>query len=113
MANLYKNTMFDLTTTDKTTVYTCPTDRTALVKTIQVTNIHSGSNEVEVFTTDASNSNAEHEIAHISLGSKSVENLAKGTIVLESADTLKLKAQTANDIAGIISILELFDEKST
>ena len=36
MANLYKNTMFDLTTTDKTTVYTCPTDRTALVKTIQV-----------------------------------------------------------------------------
>ena len=113
MANLYKNTMFDLTTTDKTTVYTCPTDRTALVKTIQVTNIHSGANEVEVFTTDASNSNAEHEIAHISLGSKSVENLAKGTIVLESADTLKLKAETANDIAGIISILELFDEKST
>ena len=53
------------------------------------------------------------KIAHISLGSKSVENLAKGTIVLESADTLKLKAQTANDIAGIISILELFDEKST
>jgi len=25
MANIYKNAMFDLTTTDKTTVYTCPT----------------------------------------------------------------------------------------
>ena len=95
MANLYKNTMFDLTTTDKTTVYTCPTDRTALIKTIQVTNIHSGANEVEVFTTDASNSNAEHEIAHISLGSKSVENLAKGTIVLESADTLNCLLYTS------------------
>jgi len=113
MANLYKNAMFDLTTTDKTTVYTVPTERTALVKTIQVTNIHTGTNEVEVFTTDASDSNAEHEIAHVSLGSKTVENLAKGTIVLESGDTLKLKAQTADDIAGIISILELFDEKST
>ena len=44
---------------------------------------------------------------------KNVENLAKGTIVLESADTLKLKAETADDIAGIISLLELFDEKST
>ena len=44
--------------------------------------------------------------------SKTTENLAKGTIVLESGDTLKLKAQTANDIAGIISVLEIFDEKS-
>ena len=42
------------------------------------------------------------KIAHISLASKTVENLAKGTIVLESGDTLKLKAQTANDIAGIV-----------
>jgi hypothetical protein len=112
MANIYKNAMFDLTTTDKTTVYTCPTDRTALVKTIQVTNIHSGANEIEAFTTDSSASNAEHEISHTSLSSKTTENLAKGTIVLESGDALKLKAQTADDIAGIVSVLEIFDEKS-
>ena len=112
MANIYKNSMFDLTTTDKTTVYTCPTDRTALIKTIQVTNIHTGANEEEAFTTDSSASNAEHEIAHISLSSKTVDNLAKGTIVLESGDALKLKAQTADDIAGIICVLEIFDEKS-
>ena len=99
--------MFDLTTTDKTTVYTCPTDRTALIKTIQVTNIHTGANEVEAFTTDSSASNAEHEIAHISLSSKTVDNLAKGTIVLESGDALKLKAQTADDIAGIICVSKL------
>ena len=112
MANIYKNAMFDLTTTNKTTIYTCPTDRTALIKSIQITNIHSGAIEVEAFTTDASNSNAEHEIAHISLGSKSVENLAKGTIVLESGDILKLQAASANNIAGIVSYLEIFDEKS-
>jgi len=112
MANIYKNAMFDLTTTNKTTVYTCPTGRTSLIKSIQVTNIHSGSNEVEAFTTDASASNAEHEIAHISLGSKTVENLAKNVIVLESGDALKLKAASANHIAGIVSYLEIFDEKS-
>ena len=76
MANLYKNAMFDLTTTNKTTVYTCPTDRTALVKTIQVTNIHSGANEVEAFTTDASDSNAEHEDSSYIFRIKTVENLS-------------------------------------
>ena len=112
MANLYKNAMFDLTTTNSTVVYTCPTKRTALVKSIQITNIHSGTIEVEAFTTDSSASNAEHEVAHISLGSKTVENLVKGTMVLESGDTLKLKAASANHIAGIVSYVEIFDEKS-
>ena len=32
MANIYKNSMFDLTTTNSTVVYTCPTDRTALTR---------------------------------------------------------------------------------
>ena len=79
MANIYKNAMFDLTTTNKTTVYTCPTDRTTLIKSIQITNIHTGNIEVEAFTTDSSDSGAEHEVAHISLASKTVDNLVKGT----------------------------------
>ena len=112
MANIYKNAMFDLTTTNKTTVYTVPTDRTALIKSIQITNIHSGTVEVEAFTTDSSDSGAEHEVAHISLGSKTVDNLVKGTMVLESGDTLKVKAASANNIAGIVSYVEIFDEKS-
>ena len=112
MANIYKNAMFDLTTTNKTTVYTCPTNRTALIKSIQVTNIHTGTVEVEAFATDSSDSDAEHEVAHISLGSKTVDNLVKGAMVLENGDTLKLKAGSANNIAGIVSYLEIFDEKS-
>ena len=107
MANTYKNAMFDLTGTTKTTVYTCPANTTALVKTIQVTNIDTGNIEVEAFVTDASDSDAEHEIAHVSLGSKTVDNLAKGTIVLEAGDVIKLKAATADKIAGLISILEI------
>ena len=107
MANTYKNTMFDLTTTNKTTIYTCPTTTTALIKTVQVTNIDTGNIEVEMFATDASNSDAEHELAHVTINSKTVDNLAKGTIVLEAGDVLKLQAATANKIAGIISILEI------
>ncbi len=33
-------------------------------------------------------------------------------MVLESGDTLKLQAASANNIAGIVSYLEIFDEKS-
>jgi hypothetical protein len=33
-------------------------------------------------------------------------------MVLEAGDELKLKAASANVIAGIISYLEIFDEKS-
>ena len=40
MANVYKNAMFDLTTTNSTVVYTCPTNRTALIKSIQITNTY-------------------------------------------------------------------------
>jgi len=107
MANTYKNSMFDLTTTNKTTVYTCPASTTALIKTIQVTNIDSGNQELEAFVTDSSNSNAEHEIAHVTIASKTVDNIAKGTVVLEAGDVLKLQAATANKIAGIISLVEI------
>ena len=41
MANTYKNAGFSLTTTNKTDVYTCPANTTAIIKTIQTTN-HSG-----------------------------------------------------------------------
>ena len=84
MANIYKNAMFDLTTTSKTTVYTVPTDRTALVKSIQVTNIHTGNIEVEAFATDSSDSGAEHEVAHISLASKTVDRELMPTIISAS-----------------------------
>ena len=49
MANIYKNAMFDLTTTNKTTVYTVPNNRTAIIKSIQITNIHTGNIEIEAF----------------------------------------------------------------
>jgi hypothetical protein len=32
MANIYKNAGFNLTTTDKTDVYTVPANRTAIIK---------------------------------------------------------------------------------
>ena len=110
MANTYKNAMFDLTNTNATTVYTVPTNATSIVKAIQTTNIHSGAIDVTVFTVDSSDSNAEFEVALVNLASKTVENLVKSSMVLESGDAIKIQAATADKIAGIVSVLEITRE---
>ena len=105
MANTYKNKSFDLTTTALTTVYTCPANTTALVKTIQMTN-DSGTVNVEVYLADTSAS-TEVEIAHLTMSARSTDNFAYGTIVLEAGDSLKVQAASANTVTGVLSILEI------
>ena len=105
MSNTYKSTFFDLTTTNQTTVYTVPAGVKALVKTIQLTN-HTGNTNVEVFVTDTS-ATLTVEIAHITMSARSTENFAKGSIVLEAGDLIKIQAATANTVTGVISVLEI------
>jgi len=56
MANIYKNAGINLSTTSLTTLYTVPSNRTAILKTIQVSNEHASNNllEVSVSTQDSS-----------------------------------------------------------
>ena len=105
MANTYKSTFFSLTTTNQTTVYTVSTGVKALVRTIQLTN-HTGNTNVEVFVTDTS-ATLTVEIAHITMSARSTENFAKGTIVLDAGDIIKITADTANRVTGTVSILEI------
>jgi hypothetical protein len=105
MSNTYKSTFFDLTTTNQTTVYTVPAGVKALVKTIQCTN-HTGNTNIEVFITDTS-ATLTIEIAHVTMAARTTENFAKGTIVLDENDIIKITADTANRITGTISVLEI------
>ena len=111
MANIYKNAGFNLTTTAKTDVYTVPANRTAIVKTIQTTN-HAGSNIDTIGYVYDNSASTEYEVAHHTLGSKDSINFIDGTLVLESGDILRIEANTANGISGMVSYLEIFDEKS-
>ena len=112
MANIYKNAGINLTTTSLTTIYTVPANRTAIVKNIQISNEHSSNNLVEVFITDTSAS-ATYEIYHKSLASGETINAALAPVIMESGDVLKIQCGTANTVEGIVSYLEIFDEKST
>jgi hypothetical protein len=104
MSNVYKNAIYKPTTTAGTTVYTCNATARAVIQTIQLTN-QSGSHVVEVFIYDSS-ATTTTEIAHISLGSNSTENVAKGPIILEEGDALLISA-ASTVVRGIVSILEV------
>ena len=112
MANVYKNAQFNLTTTDKTDVYTVPTSRTALMKIIHTANYGSGNSTVKGYIYDSSAS-TEYQIDQHTIAAGSSQDLGDGVLVLESEDIFRLEASNANAISGSCSILEIFDEKST
>lgn len=105
MANIYKNAFFDLSTTDVTTVYTCPSDSRAIVQNIQYTN-ETGTTQVQVYVTDSSASTT-YEINHNSLSANETYNAALGPVILEENDILKIQANATNVISGMVSMLEI------
>ena len=111
MANVYKNAGFNLTTTNLTTVYTVPTDRTAIIKSIQLNNDDASAIQTEISVTDSSAS-ATYKIYHKDLAADTTDNGVVAPLVLESGDIIKIQVATANKIEGMISYLEIFDEKS-
>ena len=98
----YKNARFSLTGTAQTTVLTLSVSSRAILQNIQTQNVSSGTTTVTAHMYDSSVGNTS-EISTIKLSSVTTQNLAKGPIVLEESDALKLQAGTGNVIKGMIS----------
>ena len=96
----YKSDTFDLTTTNITTVLTCPADATILVKMLQASHESSSNVDVDVYLKKSGGSDV--EISHAELN-KSFTNLVSETLAMEASDELKVKAETANEITGVVS----------
>ena len=111
MANVYKNSGFNLANTNLTIIYTVPTNRTAIVKSIQINNDDASAIQTEIFFTDSSASQT-YKIYHKDLAADTTDNGVVAPLVLESGDILKIQVATANKIEGVVSYLEIFDEKS-
>ena len=102
MANSFKSTTFDLSTTNLTTVLSIGTSAIAIVRSVQASHDSSSNVDVDLYLKKSGGSDV--EIAHAELN-KSSENLAKNVINLEGGDILKMQADTANEITGQISYL--------
>ena len=96
----YKSDTYDLTTSNITTVLTCPADATILVKSLQASHQDSSNVNVDAYLKKSGGSDV--EISHAQLN-KSFTNMISDTLAMEASDELKVQADTADEITGVVS----------
>ena len=96
----YKSSTFDLTTTNVTTVLTCPSDATIIVKSIQA--VHDTASNVDTHALVKKSGGSAVKVSYEELN-KATANMVKGSLNLEASDVLSMQAGAANEITGIVS----------
>ena len=99
MAVRLKNAGVSLTSTSLTNVYTCPTNFTARIKEIWITNVD-GSNAADITLkwTDTSASATYSILSTYSVSADNILRIENAHIILEAGDILKAQAGAANDL---------------
>ena len=106
MANLFKNTKVDFTTTNATTLYTCPSATTAIVKSILVSEDSNNADTITLTLTNASS--AVFSIyKDKAVSAKQTLELLSAPLVVEESEILKVTAATADRLHVVASILEV------
>jgi|TARA_R100000455_G_scaffold24026_1_gene12793 hypothetical protein len=106
MANSFINKKVDLTTTDLTTLYTVPTAKTAVVKSILVSNDAGSSCNIDVTLVDAS-SNIFSLFKAKAVDTNTTVELLTQPLVVQENEILKVQAGDANELHVIASVLEI------
>ena len=111
MANIYKNSKLDLTTTDNTILYTVPSNSRSILKSILVSE-DAGSGT----TINLTLSNALGAVFSIyklkTVGANATEQLLTEPLVMMENEVLKVQAADANELHVIATILEINREDS-
>ena len=106
MANSFINKKNDLTSTDLTTVYTVPSFKTAVVKSILVSDDSGSGTTIDVTLVDAS-SNIFSLFKSKSVSANTTVELLTQPLVMEASEVLKVQAAYANRLHVVASILEI------
>ena len=106
MANSFINKKADLTTSNLTTLYTVPSAKTAVVKSILVSEDAGSGTTITVTLVDA-DSNIFNIFKDKAIGSKATTELLTQPLVMEESEILKVQAADANELHVIASILEI------
>ena len=106
MANSFINKKADLTTADLTTLYTVPSFRTAVVKSLLVTE-DAGSGTTITITLVNSSGAIFNLFKDKAIASKASTELLNQPLVMEEGEILKVQAADANELHVIASILEI------
>ena len=106
MAHNYKNAKVDLTATTATTLYTCPTATTAIVKSILVSEDSGNADTITVTLTDTASAVFSLFKTKAVSANTTVE-LLTAPLVVEESEVLKVTAATANRLHVTASLLEV------
>ena len=106
MANNYKNAKVDLTTTNATVLYTCPSATTTTIKSILVSEDSGGADTITVTIT-----NADADVFSLfkvkAIGANGTVELLTQPLVLTEDEIIKVTAATANRLHVVASLLEI------
>jgi len=106
MANSFINAKADLTTTDLTTLYTVPSFKTSVIKSILVSEDAGSGANITVTLVDSS-SNIFSLFKTKAISSNTTIELLTQPLVMEASEILKVQASDANELHVIASILEI------
>jgi pyridoxal/pyridoxine/pyridoxamine kinase len=105
MANTYTNAKVDLTSTSATTLYTCASATTAIVKSIIVSEDSGNADTITVTLTNGSDVFSLFKTKSIS--ANGTTELLSAPLVLQATEILKVTAATADRLHVVASILEI------
>ena len=106
MANSFINKKADLTTTDLTTLYTVPSFKTAVVKSLIVSEDAGSGSTITVTLVDAS-SNVFSLFKTKTISGNATTELLTNPLIMEESEILKVQAADANQLHVVASILEI------
>jgi len=105
MANNYKNSKVDLSSTSITTLYTCPASTTALVKSILVSEDSGNADTITLTITSGTDVFSLFKVKAV--GANGTVELLTAPLVVQASEILKVTAATANRLHVVASYLEL------
>jgi len=106
VANQYKNAKVDLTATTATTLYTCPTATTAIIKSILVSEDSGNADTITVTITDSASA-VFSVFKTKAIGANTTVELLTAPLVIEESEIVKVTAATANRLHVVASLLEV------
>jgi hypothetical protein len=105
MANNYKNSKVDLTSTSITTLYTCPASTTAIMKSILVSEDSGNADTITLTITSGSDVFSIYKVKAV--GANCTVELLTAPLVVQASEILKVTAATANRLHVVASYLEI------
>jgi hypothetical protein len=105
MANTYKNSKTDFTSTDNTTIYTCPSNSRAIIQNILVSDDSGSGDSITITLVSGANTFSLFKTKALT-GNQTLELITK-PIILEENEIIKAQATTADRLHMVLSLLEL------